>query len=227
MEGDESGATLHAMRLLFKAHPWHGISAGETAPAVVSAYIEMVPTETVNYEIDKSNGHLHVDRPQRFSSQCPAPYGLIPQTRCGEGVATLCVQQTGRAGLQGDEDPLDICVLTERTLSHGDVLVRAIPVGGLRTIDRDQVDDKIVAVLEGDAVYGRFTDISQCPPAVVNRLNHYFLTYKQDPASPEPTVELVGVYGRDAAHEVIRRSMEDYRARFASAAALLEQALRT
>lgn len=226
MQNSESSATLQAMRLLFKAHPWHGISAGEAAPAVVTAYIEMVPTETVKYEIDKGNGHVRLDRPQRFSSQCPALYGLIPQTCCGDGVAVECMQQTGRTGLQGDGDPLDICVLTERSLSHGDVLVNAIPVGGLRTIDRDQVDDKIIAVLEGDAVYARFTELSQCPPAVLNRLKHYFLAYKQDPQSLEPTVELVGVYGRDAAHELIRRSMEAYRARFGSPAALLEQAAR-
>jgi inorganic pyrophosphatase len=214
---------LETLRLLFKAHPWHGVPIGDQAPSLVTAYIEMVPTETIKYEVDKGSGHLRVDRPQRFSSQCPALYGFIPQTYCGEGVAQLCAEETGRTSLQREGDPLDICVLTERTLSHGDLLVRALPIGGLRTVDRDQVDDKIVAVLAGDAVYARYTDLDQCPPAVVERLKHYFLTYKQDPEVSEPSVELLGTYGRAAARETIARSMADYQERFSLAAALLQR----
>ena len=44
--------------LMFKAHPWHGVSIGEEAPDVVTAYIEIVPTDTVKYEVDKSSGFL-------------------------------------------------------------------------------------------------------------------------------------------------------------------------
>jgi inorganic pyrophosphatase len=217
---------IEALRLLFKAHPWHGVPIGDRAPELVTAYIEMVPTETIKYEVDKESGHLRIDRPQRFSNQCPALYGLIPQTYCGEGVARFCMDETGRTALQGDGDPLDICVLSERTLSHGDLLVRAVPIGGLRTLDRAQVDDKIVAVLEGDAVYGRYTDLDQCPPAVVERLKHYFLTYKQDPEAAEATVELLGTYGRGTAHAVIDRSVADYRERFGGAMSVLQHGAR-
>src|ERR1043165_9101988 len=64
--------------LLFKAHPWHGVSIGGDAPEVVTAYIEIVPTDTVKYEMDKATGILAIDRPQRFSNVCPAPYGVGP-----------------------------------------------------------------------------------------------------------------------------------------------------
>jgi inorganic pyrophosphatase len=84
------------------------------------------------YELDKSSGHLRVDRPQRFSSMCPAPYGFIPHAFCGVSVAELCESRTGRECIRGDSDPLDICVLTERPAAHGDFIVRAIPIGGLR-----------------------------------------------------------------------------------------------
>ena len=47
----------------FKAHPWHGISAGEKAPDVVNVFVEIVPSDTIKYEIDKESGHLKVDRP--------------------------------------------------------------------------------------------------------------------------------------------------------------------
>ena len=52
----------------FKSHPWHGISAGEKAPQIITAFIEIVPTDTVKYEIDKESGHLKIDRPQKFQA---------------------------------------------------------------------------------------------------------------------------------------------------------------
>ena len=58
---------------LFQAHPWHGVSAGDDAPDILKAYIEIVPTDAVKYELDKGSGHLRVDRPQRFSSMSPTP----------------------------------------------------------------------------------------------------------------------------------------------------------
>ena len=35
-----------------KAHPWHGISLGNSVPEEVRAFIEIVPTDTVKYEVD-------------------------------------------------------------------------------------------------------------------------------------------------------------------------------
>lgn len=199
---------------LFQAHPWHGIAPGPDAPAVVNAYIEIVPTDAVKYELDKPSGHLRVDRPQRFSSMCPAPYGFIPQTFCGLSVGALCQSRTGREGIRGDGDPLDICVLTERPAAHGDFFVRALPIGGLRMIDGDEADDKIVAVLESDVAYGHLRDITDAPTGLIDRLRHYFLSYKQLPQEAPRRVEIGEIYNREDAFEVIRRSVEDYRASY-------------
>jgi inorganic pyrophosphatase len=212
--------------LLFRAHPWHGVHIGDDAPARVTTYIEIVPTDTVKYELDKISGHLKIDRPQLYSNVCPALYGLVPQTFCGERVGELCSERTGIPGIEGDQDPLDICVLTEKALSHGDILLRAIPIGGLRMLDKKEADDKIIAVMEGDATYGSWTDISQCPERVIDRLQHYFLTYKDAPNSPRTNVKITHVYGRQEAHEVIRRSQQDYLARFAGIEDMLTAALR-
>jgi inorganic pyrophosphatase len=199
----------------FRAHPWHGVGVGTDAPVVVTTYIEIVPTDTVKYEMDKSTGILRMDRPQQYSNVCPTLYGFIPQTLCAEQVGAFCAQRTGRTGIVGDGDPMDVCVLTERPISHGDILVRSIPIGGLRMIDGDEADDKIVAVLEGDAVYGGYRGVRDCPAALMDRLRHYFLTYKQGPdRAAVHTVAITDVYDRDEAHEVIRRSQEDYRAHF-------------
>ncbi|MCI0416335.1 inorganic pyrophosphatase [bacterium] len=197
-----------------KAHPWHGVSPGDQAPEMVTAYIEIVPTDTIKYEIDKISGLLKVDRPQKFSNICPTLYGFIPQTYCGDSVAELTMQRTGRAGLKGDGDPMDICVLAEKAIPRGDILLTAVPIGGLRMIDRNDVDDKIVAVLKDDAVYGNVREIQECSPGLIQRLKHYFLTYKQSPDEEQRAVEITHVYGRAEAHDVIVRSFADYRLKF-------------
>ncbi|MFB1481365.1 inorganic pyrophosphatase [Corallococcus sp. RDP092CA] len=193
-----------------QAHPWHGITPGPEAPEVVTAYIEIVPTDAVKYELDKESGILMLDRPQRFSSQCPSLYGFIPRTYCGEQVAKRCAERTGLKDIHGDGDPMDICVLTEKVVSTGNLLVHAVPVGGFRMVDGNEADDKIIAVLESDLVYGELQYIAQLPRPLLDRLKHYFLTYKQIPGEGKRSVEIAEVYDRPEALEVIRRSMRDY-----------------
>ena len=199
---------------LFQAHPWHGVTPGAQVPELVNAYIEIVPSDAVKYELDKPSGHLRVDRPQRFSSMCPTLYGFIPQTYCGPEVAALCEQRTGRSGIEGDKDPMDICVLSEKSFAHGSFFLHARPIGGLRMIDRNQADDKIIAVLESDLAYGEIVEIHEVPHGLVDRLKHYFLSYKQLPNDEPKKVQIVDVYDRKEAVEVISRSLQDYRNEF-------------
>jgi inorganic pyrophosphatase len=207
---------LPAVRLL--AHPWHGVSLGDGAPAVVTCYIEIVPTDVVKYELDKTSGLLRIDRPQRFSNVCPSLYGLLPRTLCGPQVAAraaAAAQATDIVGdIVGDDDPLDVCVLTERTIAHGNILVDAVPIGGFRMIDGTEADDKIIAVLGGDLIYGGLTSLSQCPQALIDRLRHYFLTYKQAPDQGTRAVRIAEVYDQAEAFAVIAASREDYDERF-------------
>ena len=187
-------------------------------PEVLTAFIEMVPTDTVKYELDKVSGYIKIDRPQKYSNVVPALYGFIPQSYCGDLVADYCMQQTGRTGISGDSDPLDICVLTERTIAHGDIIARVRPIGGFRMLDGNEADDKIIAVLKHDATYHGYNDITELPHVVVDRLKHYFLTYKDMPGmdgeNGHKKVEIVDVYGKQEACEVIRRSLEDYKNHF-------------
>lgn len=201
---------------LFKPHPWHGIPIGEACPQVVTAYIEMVPSDTVKYEIDKETGYRKVDRPQKFSNYLPALYGFVPQTYCDEQVRAFAEMQSGKPVEKGDGDPLDICVLTERNISNGDIILEAIPIGGFRMIDKGEADDKIIAVLKQDEIYGSLKDVSDCPATLIDRLKHYFLTYKNMPGQEKKAVEITHTYGAEEAHEVIRRSTEDYNTKFRS-----------
>lgn len=201
---------------LFKPHPWHGIPIGEGCPTVVTAYIEMVPSDTVKYEIDKETGYRKVDRPQKFSNYLPALYGFVPQTYCDEQVREFAEKMSGKKVEKGDGDPLDICVLTERNISNGDIILEAIPIGGFRMIDKGEADDKIIAVLKQDEIYGSLKDVSECPATLIDRLKHYFLTYKNMPGQENKAVEITHTYGAVEAHEVIRRSQEDYNVKYRS-----------
>lgn len=78
-------------------------------------------------------------------------------------------------------------------------------------VDRNEADDKIIAVLKGDAVWAGLDDVSQLPSALIERLKHYFLTYKLTPGAQSSQVEIAEVYGREEAYETIRCSFEDYR----------------
>jgi inorganic pyrophosphatase len=197
----------------FKSHPWHGIEIGASAPSLLRAFVEISPMDTIKYEIDKESGYLKVDRPQKFSNTVPALYGFVPQTYCADEVANVNMSATGRSSIIGDGDPLDILILTEHQISHGDIIVPAIPIGGLRLVDNNEADDKIIAVMQGDYLYGQWEDISDLPTSVINRIKHYFLTYKNMPDKPSTCV-IDSVYGRLESYEVIKASMIDYQMHF-------------
>ncbi len=203
------------MGLRYKSHPWHGVEIGNEAPEVITCFVEMVPKDTVKYEVDKVSGYLKIDRPQKYSNLVPALYGFIPQTYSGDKVAEYSQEKTGNKDIKGDRDPIDICILTEKEITHGDILVRARPIGGFRMIDENEADDKIIAVLNNDAVYGGYKTIDDIPPMVIARLKHYFLTYKDLPGNKRDC-EITHTYGIEEAHEIINLSIRDYQRKFES-----------
>ena len=199
---------------VFRAHPWHGVPIGDDAPRVVTTYIEIVPTDTVKYEIDKLTGILAWTA--RSSTRTSArPSTASSRRRLRRAGRRLLRGAHRPQRIVGDGDPMDVCVLTEKPFSHGDILLQSIPIGGLRMIDGDEADDKIVAVLEGDAVYGQLSGIADCPAAADRTAAALLPDVQAGPGSGRPYVEITHVYGRDEAHEVIRRSREDYVAHFA------------
>jgi inorganic pyrophosphatase len=196
----------------FVAHPWHGVTLGENAPNEVKAYIEINPSDQIKYEIDKPSGHIFIDRPQKYSNIVPALYGFVPQTYCDTLVADYCMKHSGKTNIVGDADPLDIIVLSERIIDRGDILVDCIPVGGFRMIDGGEADDKIIAVLKDDQAYGKMKNIEEIPSLVLDRVKHFFLTYKSNPNSDgsDKKVEITHTYGREEALEIIKLSNQDY-----------------
>ncbi len=188
----------------WRPHPWHGLEVGPEPPAVVNAYIEITPFDLVKYEIDKKTGYLHVDRPQRTSSLPPSLYGIVPRTYCGERVAALMPEASF-----GDKDPLDICVVSERPIARAEVILKARVVGGLPMVDDGEADDKIIAVLENDNLWGSVRDVSELAPLLVDRLRHYFMTYKMMPGE-KSQVSIGATYGRRRAEQVVEAAIADY-----------------
>ncbi|HSM61594.1 MAG TPA: inorganic pyrophosphatase [Longimicrobiales bacterium] len=201
----------------WRPHPWHGLSAGPSPPSMVSVYVEITPFDLVKYEVDKSTGYLKVDRAQRTSSLPPSIYGFIPRTYAGPSVADLMPGATG-----GDRDPLDICVLSERPITRAEVLLEARVVGGLPMLDGGEADDKILAVLRDDPVYGGVTEVDGVPGALVDRLIHYFSTYKVPPTG-DHRVTVGDPYGRAHAEAVVGAAMADYLDAFPSSNGAAEE----
>ena len=192
----------------WRPHPWHGLEVGPKPPQQVHAYIELTPYDLVKYEIDKTTGYLRVDRPQRSSSQPPTLYGFIPRTYCGQRVCDLSPKAQ-----RGDGDPLDICVVSERPINRAEVILNTNVVGGIQMIDNGESDDKIIAVLKEDNFWGKARDIDEIPAMLVERLRHYFLTYKLIPDQPS-NISIEQVYGAEHARKVVRAAIEDYNDEF-------------
>jgi inorganic pyrophosphatase len=189
---------------LFRPHPWHGLEVGPDPPEVLNAYIEITPFDLMKYEVDKVSGYLRVDRPQRSSAQHPALYGFVPRTYCGDRVRRLAA-----GARRGDGDPLDICVLSERAIARSEIIVRARVIGGLQMLDAGEADDKIISVLDNDHVWGRARDLGDVPSVLVERLQHYFLTYKLVPGE-RSDARIAKAYGRAHALKVVRAAVADY-----------------
>lgn len=221
---EEVKKIIDIMSQRFVSHPWHGIEVGEKAPAIVNAYIEITPADAIKYEIDKPSGHIMVDRPQKLSNHMPCLYGFVPKTYCDTKVAAFANEKTGRTNIVGDCDPLDICVLSERAFNHVNILCEAKVIGGFRMLDGGEADDKIIAVLKGDQAYGDINDISEMPKMVIDRVRHFFLTYK-DLDGGAKNVEITHVYGKEEAFEVIKLASEDYNNKYGDVNESLVEAL--
>ncbi|MEA3328041.1 MAG: inorganic pyrophosphatase [Chloroflexota bacterium] len=194
----------------WRPHPWHGLEVGPNPPDIVYAFIEMTSFDHIKYEVDKETGYLFVDRPQRTSSLTPSLYGFIPRTYCDENVKELSKQAK-----RGDGDPLDICVISERLINRSEIFLNAVVVGVIQLLDHGEADDKIITVLENDHIYGDIRDIKDLPDVIVERLQHYFRTYKMVEGK-DPGIEIIGVSGPNKAKKIVTAAIKDYQNAFGS-----------
>lgn len=173
-------------------HPWHDVHYGEDAPKIVTALIEIPKGSKGKYEVDKPSGLIKLDRVLYSSVHYPANYGFIPQTYAG------------------DNDPLDILVISQIELPQL-CLVDAKVIGVMRMIDKNEVDDKIIAVAQHDISVNYINSLEELPPHTTREIQRFFEDYK---ILENRKIEIEEWFGKEKAYEIIQESIEGYKAKF-------------
>lgn len=175
-----------------KGHPWHDVSFGDRAPAVVSGMVEIPKNSRAKYELDKDSGNLKLDRVLFASINYPANYGFIPQT------------------LGKDDDPLDILILSQVEIVPL-CLVASRVIGVMPMLDQGERDDKIIAVAENDVSINHISDVSELPDHALLELKSFFEDYKK---LENKSVSVEEIQGKSEAVKVIEESIADYKRKF-------------
>ena len=138
---------------------WRELPPGPDWPHVIYVVVEIPKGSRNKYEYDEEGGFVKLDRVLFSSLHYPGDYGFIPQT------------------LHTDGDPLDVVVMTNVPTFSGCV-IEARPLGVLGLIDKEQIDDKILAVPHTDPLFNEYHSLDDVPPHFLNEMAHFFDVYK-------------------------------------------------
>lgn len=105
-------------------------------------------------------------------------------------------------------------MLSERPIDRTEVILSTRVIGGLHMIDRGEADDKIISVLDNDRYYSNIQDVSDLPDVLIERIRHYFSTYKLLPGADPNDVFVERVYEREHAWKVVNAAIADYEEMF-------------
>lgn len=171
---------------------WHDINPNRISKDKFVVCVEISKGSKMKYELDKETGRLMLDRVLYTSTHYPNNYGFIPRT------------------LSGDGDPLDVLVLcTEPIVPLA--LVNAYPIGILKMIDSDEVDEKIIAITADDPSLNTYQDISELPSHMFEEITHFFTVYKELEGKKTFVKEISGSV---EAKRIIAESIEYYHQEF-------------
>lgn len=168
---------------------WKDIREERVKPEDFIACIEIQQGDKTKYELDKETGCLIMDRVLYTSTHYPMNYGFIPLT------------------YSEDNDPLDVFVLCSQPLERL-CLVRCYPIGVITMTDRDEHDEKIIAIPFGDPQYNGYKDISQLPKHIFDELEHFLTIYKQ---LENKVVHVEALGGHEDAIKVINNNLKRYK----------------
>lgn len=172
---------------------WHDISESRIQPNDFTAVIEISKGGKNKYEMDKETGLLKLDRVLYTATHYPANYGFIPRTYADDG------------------DPLDVLVMCQEAITPM-TLVRCYPIGVIKMIDEESIDEKIIAIPFRDPSLSCYQDISQLPTHTFDEIQHFFTVYKS--LEKKETV-VKEVLGRESAVEIIDSCITQYNRCFA------------
>jgi len=169
-------------------NPWHDIDPSRITPESFFAVIEIPKGSKKKYELDKDTGLIKLDRILFTSTHYPSNYGFIPRTYAD------------------DNDPLDVLVLCSETLDPL-TIVECYPIGVVKMVDNQEVDEKIIAIPFRDPVYSGYRDVSTLPQHILTEISHFFEVYKALEHS-ETSVKMI--VDREKALEIIAESLRMY-----------------
>ena len=171
---------------------WRDISADRIKPNDFIVCVEIEAGSKNKYELDKETGLIILDRVLYTSTHYPLNYGFIPLTYCG------------------DHDPLDVFVLCSQPIEKMS-LVRCFPIGVINMQDREEDDQKIIAIPFGDPQYNGYGDISELPIHIFEELKHFLQVYKQ---LEDKKVDVSNVLGAEEAKQIIIEAKQMYKDNF-------------
>lgn len=168
------------------------LKIGDKAPEVVNVFIEIPKDSSIKYELDKESGVVMVDRFLYTAMSYPFNYGFAPET------------------LADDGDPIDIMVLTDKTLVPG-VMIPAKIIGMLEMEDEAGIDTKVIAVPPAkiDPFFGAYEDINDVPENLKNKMKHFYENYKT--LEPGKWVKLKEWKEKKVAVEEIKKAIAAYK----------------
>jgi inorganic pyrophosphatase len=138
----------------------YDLSPGQDCPERVRAIVE-IPKDSVNkIEYDGELGLFRLDRSLYSPVHYPGDYGFVPGT------------------LAEDHDPLDVLVLVSAPSFTG-CLIEVRPIGLLNMVDRDERDQKVIAVPCRNPRYDEIHTLDQIFAHTKRELEHFFVIYKE------------------------------------------------
>ena len=176
------------------AHPWHDISPRPDNPELVHAIVEIPKGSKAKFEVHKPSGLIKLDRMLFSAVHYPANYGFIPQTYAG------------------DNDPLDILVLCQSDLPPL-TLVEARVIGVMRMHDRNETDDKILAVAHADVSLSHIHKLDDLPDYILAEIRRFYEDYKKLEQRSDVVVE--EILDLKAARSIIDEAIQLYSETFA------------
>lgn len=171
---------------------WHDIAEERIKVDDFIAVIEIPNGCSVKYELDKETGLLRVDRVLHTATHYPANYGFIPRTYAD------------------DRDPLDVLVLGTAT-AYPLSLMRCYPIGAIKMVDNNELDEKIIAIPFGDPNYNMYKSVDELPKHVFDEMAHFFSVYKELEHKKTTVQEVVG---REEAIAMIEKAIGLYKTSF-------------
>jgi inorganic pyrophosphatase len=182
--------------------PWHGVNPISSNDGL-TVFVENTPLSLMKYEIDLESGLLKVDHPISTSALPPFAYGFVPRTLCGTNVAQL------NSRLRGDRAPLDVFVLSERSIDVAGVLADVRLVGGIPVRDDAFVDDKLVTVLAKDPSLSHVHDIADIPIHLMDRICHFLIHEPVDGST-----EIGDPFDKARALRLLEAGIDDYNQKY-------------